>query len=115
MIVMILEKVPPALRGELTRWLIEPHPGVFVGHINAMVRDLLWMKCLNQFKDGGLVQLWTTNNEQHFQMRMAGDTQRSMVNVEGMQLIKVSEGMDPAKVKRIRETVRTENKQEPGH
>ena len=31
MVVMVLEKVPVSLRGELTRWLIEPHPGVFVG------------------------------------------------------------------------------------
>ena len=26
MVVMILENVPPSLRGELTRWLIEPRP-----------------------------------------------------------------------------------------
>ena len=25
MVVIILEKVAPSLRGELTRWLIEPH------------------------------------------------------------------------------------------
>ena len=47
MIVMILEKVPVRLRGELTRWLIEPRQGVFVGHINAMVRERLWEKCCN--------------------------------------------------------------------
>ena len=45
MVVIILEKVSPALRGELTRWLIEPHPGVFVGHVSGMVRDRLWEKC----------------------------------------------------------------------
>ena len=45
MIVMLLEKVPLRVRGELTRWLIEPHTGVFVGHVNAMVRERLWIKC----------------------------------------------------------------------
>ncbi|MBA3516457.1 MAG: type I-E CRISPR-associated endoribonuclease Cas2, partial [Rhizobiales bacterium] len=31
MVVMMLERVSPSLRGELTRWLIEPKTGVFVG------------------------------------------------------------------------------------
>ena len=42
MVVMIMESVPVSLRGELSRWLIEPHPGVFLGHLTAMVRDRLW-------------------------------------------------------------------------
>ena len=32
MVVIILEKVSASLRGELSRWLIEPKPGVFIGH-----------------------------------------------------------------------------------
>ena len=35
MIVMILEKVSVGLRGELSRWLIEPRTGVFVGQVSA--------------------------------------------------------------------------------
>ena len=31
MIIMILENVPTGLRGELSRWLVEPKTGVFVG------------------------------------------------------------------------------------
>src|SRR5688572_28601071 len=61
MIVMLLEKVPLRLRGELTRWLIEPRTGVFVGHVNAMVRDRLWQKCCNARGMGGVVQVWSTN------------------------------------------------------
>ena len=41
MIVMILENVPTSLRGELSRWLLEPRAGVFVGHVSARVRDKL--------------------------------------------------------------------------
>lgn len=87
MVVMILEKVPASLRGELTRWLIEPHPGVFVGHVNAMVRDRLWDKCCKAKRTGGIVQAWSTNTEQRFQMRMAGTTRRSVVDLDGLQLI----------------------------
>ena len=68
MVVMILETVPTSLRGELTRWLVEPHPGVFVGHVSGMVRDKLWEKCCKSVKKGALIQIWATNNEQRFQI-----------------------------------------------
>lgn len=89
MVVMILEHAPAGVRGELTRWLIEPYPGVFVGHVNAMVRDRLWDKCCKAKRTGGVVQLWSTNNEQHFQIRMAGKTKRAVVNLDGLALIRV--------------------------
>jgi CRISPR-associated protein Cas2 len=92
MIVMILEKVPLRLRGELTRWLIEPYSGIFVGHINAMVRERLWEKCCKTRGAGGVVQLWSTDTEQHFKMRMVGDTTRQIVELEGLQLIQVPLG-----------------------
>ncbi len=41
MVVIILEKVPAGLRGELTRWLLELKAGVFVGKVSAMVRERL--------------------------------------------------------------------------
>ena len=34
MIVMILETVPARVRGELTRWLLEPRTGVFLSLIH---------------------------------------------------------------------------------
>lgn len=87
MVVMILEKTPESLRGELTRWLIEPHPGVFIGHVSGMVRDKLWEKCTEAKRTGGIVQAWSTNNEQRFTIRMAGDTRRRIVDLDGLQLV----------------------------
>jgi CRISPR-associated protein Cas2 len=89
MVVIILEKVPRSARGELSRWLLEPYPCVFVGHVSAMVRDRLWEKCCKACKDGGVVQAWTTNNEQRFAMRMHGNTRRDIVDFEGLELIRV--------------------------
>lgn len=85
--VMILENVKPAVRGELSRWLLEPHAGVFVGHVNAMVRDRLWEKACKHCKTGGVIQIWSANNEQHFDMRIYGETRRSVVDLEGVKLI----------------------------
>jgi CRISPR-associated protein Cas2 len=89
MVVMILENVPVPLRGELTRWLIEVRAGVFVGHVSALVRDRLWLKCSLNAAAGGVVQAWSTNNEQRFTLRLSGDTSRTLIDLEGVQLIKI--------------------------
>lgn len=88
MMVLIVEKVPNSLRGELTRWLIEPQTGVFVGHVSALVRDRLWEKCVKQRKEGGLIQIWSTNTEQRFDLRTWGSIDRTLINLEGIWLVK---------------------------
>ena len=95
MIVMILEKIPASVRGELTRWLLEIKTGVFVGHVSARVRDKLWEKCIKAKRMGGVTQIWSTNTEQKFQMRMAGDTTREIVDFEGLQLIRIPRQQPP--------------------
>ncbi len=89
MIIIILENVPVGLRGELSRWMLEPKSGVFVGNMTARIRDLLWDKCCAKAKTGGVVQIWNTNNEQGFCMRMNGITSRAIDEVEGLQLVKI--------------------------
>ncbi len=89
MLMMILENVPPALRGELTRWLIEPHTGVFVGQCSALVREKLWWKCVQAKDTGGVMQIWSTNTEQRFAMRKSGDTDRRLVDFDGLQLVRI--------------------------
>jgi len=86
---MILENVTTGMRGELTRWLIEPKSGVFVGDVSARVRDLLWDKCRNKKGEGGVIQIWSTNTEQKFKIRMEGETKRQLVELEGLQLIMI--------------------------
>jgi CRISPR-associated protein Cas2 len=92
MVLMVLEKVPASLRGELTRWLVEAHTGVFVGHVNATVRDRLWDKCCAAKRAGGILQVWSTNNEQRLRMRAHGETQREVVDFEGLQLVRIPAG-----------------------
>lgn len=94
MVIMILEKVPLGLRGELSRWLLEPQSGVFVGHASARVRDELWEKCCDKRKAGGVFQAWSTNHEQRFQMRSFGDTSRHIIELEGLQLIQIPHDLD---------------------
>ena len=89
MVVLILERVPVGLRGELTRWMLEPRAGVFVGQISALVRDRLWGKVENSLKGGSAVLVHSTNNEQGFAIRVRGEPSRAVVDFEGLSLIKV--------------------------
>lgn len=88
MVVMILERVPTSLRGSLTRWLIEPSAGVFVGKVSALVRQKLWEMCLETRNVGGMIQIWSAANEQGFDARIFGDTSRQFVDYEGLLLIR---------------------------
>jgi len=40
MIVLCVMNCPPGLRGDLSKWLNEVNTGVYVGSLNARVRDL---------------------------------------------------------------------------
>ena len=69
--------------------LIEPRAGVFVGQVSGMVRDKLWDKCRQNKKTGSVLQIWSTNTEQRFQMRLEGDASRRIIEMEGLQLIQI--------------------------
>ena len=97
MVLMMLERVTPSLRGELTRWLIQPRSGVFVGTVSALVRDKLWDKVVRSLeaakpaKSGrrpGAMMVHTTNNEQGFAIRVTGQTDRQIEDFEGLLLAK---------------------------
>ena len=89
MVVIVIDNAPLKLRGELTKWLMEVKPGVFVGKITAMVRQRLWDKVY--YSDGltGAVMLYSMNNEQGFEMEMCGDPTRKVIEANGLQLIAV--------------------------
>jgi CRISPR-associated protein Cas2 len=89
MVVLIVERAKPSLRGELSRWLIEPRAGVFVGNISAMVRDKLWEKVTKSSPDGGAMMIHNALTEQGFCARIHGDTSRTLVDLEGLLLVRV--------------------------
>ncbi len=89
MIVMILERVPVSLRGELSRWLLEPRAGVFVGSIKSTVRTKLWERVCSGMKGGAGIMLYQTNNEQGFEIQFWGTTDRSVIDCDGLKLIQI--------------------------
>jgi CRISPR-associated protein Cas2 len=89
MVVMVLERVPGSVRGELTRWLLELHAEVFVGNVSALVRDRLWETVCAKMAGGAGLLVYSTNTEQGFAMRLWGATSRVPVDYEGLTLIRI--------------------------
>lgn len=88
MVVMILERVPPSLRGDLTRWLLQPKTGVFVGRVSARVRECLWERAVKGLKGGAALMIHSNNNEQGFSIRSLGRTSKMIEDFEGLFLAK---------------------------
>ena len=89
MVVIVLENAVESLRGELTRWLIELKPGVFVGTVSALVREKLWKRVADSNRQEGALLIWDADTEQGFGIAITGEPTRSVVDVDGVQLIKV--------------------------
>lgn len=88
MTVIIVERATPALRGQLTRWMLEVRAGVFVGSVSPRVREKLWALTTSRNKFGGCILVARSPNEQGFVLQMSGDTTREIVDCEGLRLIR---------------------------
>ncbi len=90
MIVIVLENATEKIRGMISRWIIEVKPGVFVGTINTMVREKLWNMIEEEGFKGALM-IYSCNNEQGYHIDMLGIPHRSVVDLDGLQLIKIQQ------------------------
>lgn len=89
MTVIVLERVQIVVRGELSRWMLEPKTGVFIGRVSALVRDKLWDLICEKTGKGGALLVYHTDTEQGFAIRTFGDTKRGLRDFEGLSLIQI--------------------------
>ena len=90
MLILILEKVPVSLRGELSRWMIEPKAGVFVGNVSALVRDRLWQKVSTaRGLKGACIRVYSSNTEQGFVLESVGEPRRRIRDCDGLKLVEL--------------------------
>lgn len=66
---LIVTACPAGLRGDLTKWLMELSPGVFVGRPSARIRDLLWERTVELCRDGRAILVFSSDNEQGMEFR----------------------------------------------
>jgi CRISPR-associated protein Cas2 len=98
LIVIVVERATPGLRGQLTRWMLEVRAGVFVGTLSPRVRDKLWELVKAKNPNGGSLLVARARNEQGFFVETHGDTSRQVLDIEGLWLVRkpAHEPSDPA-------------------
>ncbi len=87
MTVIITVETPPAIRGLLKRWFIEPKPNVFVGTVNRRTRDKTLEYVRRNAPGLGMLVIATENNSQGFSVTRYGDTDRRPTLLSGHFLI----------------------------
>jgi CRISPR-associated protein Cas2 len=87
MVVITVTNCPPKLRGDLSRWLIEIDTGVFVGNLNARVRDAVWDRVTENIKNGSATIAYSTNNEQKLNFRIHNSDWEPL-DYDGIQLVR---------------------------
>lgn len=79
--------VPPGLRGELSRWLVEVSAGTFMGCVSGLVREQLWELCEGR-ADGSTAQMiWKAATPQGFDVQTHNLKGRYAERVDGVWLV----------------------------
>ena len=88
MIVVIAKYIPPAVRGRMKLWFIEPEPNIFVSGINDSlaenVTNYLLKHCPNKSQ---LLIFKSINLAPWFEIKQLGQC-RNVTKIQGLQLIK---------------------------
>ncbi len=88
MVVVIANALPPAVRGRMKLWFVEPRANVFVSGINDSVADrvinYLFENC---GVNSGLIVFQRISKPPFYKIWGMGDTKRKISTIEGLQLI----------------------------
>src|SRR6201996_8420284 len=87
MLVIVVESVPPRLRGRLAVWLLEIRAGVYVGRYSVKAREMIWNQVENGIGEGNAVMAWSTQDEGGFDFRTLGTNRRTPITLDGARLV----------------------------
>lgn len=86
--VVVVENVPPRLRGRLALWLVEVRPGVYIGNYSMRVREMIWEQVVVGLEEkGSAVMVWSEPNDSGYDFVMVGDNRRIPKEMDGVKLI----------------------------
>ncbi len=87
MLVIVVEDVPPRLRGRLAVHLLEIRAGVYVGNPGRRVREIIWNDVREGVEHGNAIIAWSTNTESGFTFETLGPNRRIPTEWDGLQLV----------------------------
>ena len=87
-LIVIANDLPPAVRGRMKLWFIEPRPNVFVSgtkdSVAATVVDYLYTHCP---PESGVLLIRSMPVQPGFEVKTIGPPRKSMINLSGLQLV----------------------------
>ena len=87
MLVIVVENVPPRLRGRLAVWLLEIRAGVYVGKVSRRIQEMIWEQVNIGIDEGNAVMAWSTNTEAGFDFETLGSNRRIPLELDGVKLV----------------------------
>jgi CRISPR-associated protein Cas2 len=92
-LVVLANDLPPAVRGRMKLWFIEPRPNVFVSGVKDSVADdvvsYLHKHCT---EDSGIIIFQRIKKAPGYRVRGIGDPRRELISISGFQLILEKQG-----------------------
>lgn len=93
MVVIVVENVPPRLRGRLAVWLLEVRAGVYIGKLSRRIREMIWATVGQGYADGNAIMAWSTNTESGYDFLTLGASRRMPVEMDGIKLVSFFPGV----------------------
>ena len=87
MTVLIAQDTPPAVRGLLKRWFVEPRANVFVGTLNRRTREKVLGYIKRHAAETSWLVLMSEPNCQGFRIERWGQPDRRDIQMSGLWLI----------------------------
>lgn len=86
--VITLKKVPGSLRGDLSKWMQEIDTGVYVGNFSARIREKLWVRIMENCREGDACMCFSSNNEIGYKICLS-DSNREVIDLEGIPMVRL--------------------------
>ena len=88
MMVIVVENVPPRLRGRLALWLAEIRAGVYVGDYSTRTRERIWNEVRQMIADGSAAMAWSAPTDSGFAFDAVGPNRREPADFDGLTLVR---------------------------
>ena len=88
MFVVVANNLPPAVRGRMKLWFVEPRPNVFISGIKDSVAktviDYLYKHCP---PESGVVMFRSLPRAPGYEVRTIGPTRKALTEISGLPLV----------------------------
>ena len=95
MIVVVADSIPPAIRGRMKLWFLEPKPNVFVSGVkDSVAKDVVDYLYENCPLDANMIIIESTSKAPYYKVKSKGFSKSKIGIICGLPLIfdKISEG-----------------------